>query len=217
MHWLRKDRIIKMMEERYIGNFCFCSDIGEFLDLKKADWLEAMEENYSFVTPYELNEAQITAWKDEWTVLHEQLSKLCLSRPEFRKPAIIFEYVLWDFDNPHGVRPDVIILSRDRIGIIEFKTRSIDDENFKYVTAQAKKYRHRLLHNHDESRNMKIGTAALMTSMKDYHQINDRVKCISPDRFRDVSDSLFGLHPLPHPDVWKWIASDYHFPAKKDR
>ena len=59
----------------YINNFCFCSTVEEFLNISKEDWLSAMEENYPFVTPYELSRQQIEAWKDEYDVLHEQLYK----------------------------------------------------------------------------------------------------------------------------------------------
>ena len=159
---------------------------------------------------------QMNAWEDEYGVLQKQLKLQVNKKRGYGKLSILFEYVLWDFDNENGVRPDVIILGADRIGIIEFKTRSINDENYKYVTSQAKKYRHRLLHNHDESKNMKLGTAAVMTSMKDYYQINGRVKCVSPDRFEEAAGSLMGMDPKPHPDVFRWINSDYHFEKKKD-
>ena len=195
----------------YINNFCFCSTVEEFLNISKEDWLSAMEENYPFVTPYELSRQQIEAWKDEYDVLHKQLYKAVNIKRAYEKLSIIFEYVLWDFDNENGVRPDVILLGKERIGIIEFKSRSINDENYKYVTSQAKKYRHRLLHNHDASKDMKISVVALMTSMKDYYQINGRVKCISPDRFEDVVTSLMGIDPKAHRDVYAWINSDYHF------
>ena len=170
-----------------------------------------MEENYVFVTPYELSESQLEAWKDEYDVLHKQLKKLVNRKRDYQRLSIIFEYVLWDFDNENGVRPDVLILSKDRVGIIEFKTRSIDDDNYRYITAQAKKYRHRLLHNHDMSKDMKLSVVAIMTSMSDYFEIKGRVKCISPDRFEDVVESLMGRYPRPHEDVYGWIASDYHF------
>ena len=199
------------MPEKYIDNFCFCSSVFEFLDTPKKEWLKAMKENYPFVTPHELSDAQITAWKDEYDVLEKGLSACVNKNRDYGKLSIVFEYVLWDFDNENGVRPDVILLGKDRIGIIEFKSRSINDENYKYVTSQAKKYRHRLLHNHDASKDMKISVVALMTSMKDYYQINGRVKCISPDRFEDVISSLMGIDPKAHRDVYAWINSDYHF------
>ncbi len=202
------------MKQRYINNFCYCSAIDEFLELSKNEWLEAMKENYVFVTPYELGKKQIQAWKDEYDVLHEQLGRIVRKNKDYGRLSILFEYVLWDFDNENGVRPDVIILGKGRIGIIEFKTRSIDDDTYQYVTSQAKKYRHRLLHNHDESRDMKLSVAAVMTSMKDYCEIRGRVRCVSPDRFEDVRESLMGRYPKPHEDVWRWIDSDYHMPAK---
>ena len=202
------------MSQRYINNFCFCSTISEFLKTSKGEWLSAMKENYPFVTPYELTKPQTEAWKDEYDVLKKQLNKAALKKAGYRNLSILFEYVLWDFDNDNGVRPDVILLSRNRIGILEFKTRSIDDENYRYVTAQAKKYRHRLLHNHDGSKDMKLSVVAVMTSMKDYCEIKDRVRCISPDRFEDCLESLMGRYPKPHEDVYGWINSDYHFEKK---
>ena len=205
---------VKMKKMRYINSFCYCSTIDEFLELDQKKWLQAMKENYPYVTPYELTPKQVTAWKDEYDVLQEQLRKIVKADKAYGRLQIIFEYVLWDFDNENGVRPDVILLSADRIGIIEFKTRSIDDDSYQYVTSQAKKYRHRFLHNHDESKNMKLGTVAIMTSMKDYYEIRGRVKCISPDRFEDVKETLMGRYPAPHKDVWRWINSDYHFPEK---
>ena len=203
------------MKNSYINNFCFASEIFEFLNISKDEWLNAMIENYSYVTPYELTDEQIEAWKDCYDVLAESLRKITALNSGYGRLTIIFEYVLWDFDNENGVRPDVIILSKKRVGIIEFKTRSINDRNYKYVTSQAKKYRHRLLHNHQESKDMKIGVAAVMTSMKDYYQINGRVKCVSPDRFNESCESLMGIRPEPHPDVARWLNSDYVFPTKE--
>ena len=199
---------------RYINGFCYCSTISEFLELDKNSWLKAMKENYPFVTPYELNRKQTDAWRDEYDVLHKELGKAVREKKTYGNLHIIFEYVLWDFDNENGVRPDVIILGKNRIGIIEFKTRSISDDDYMYVTSQAKKYRHRFLHNHDESKGMDLAVAAVMTSMKDFFEIKGRVKCISPDRFFDVRESLMGRYPVQHDDVWRWIDSDYHFPQK---
>lgn len=208
--------IMIRMNKRYINSFCYCSTIKEFLELSRQEWLSAMIENYHEVTPHELLESQITAWKDEYAVLSRQLKKIINRDSGYEGLTIIFEYVLWDFDNDNGVRPDVIILSRNRVGIIEFKTREINEEDHKYITKQAKKYRHRLLHNHVESKDMKLGTVAIMTSMKDYYEILGRVRCISPDRFIDVYASLMGLHPLPHPDPYGWINSDYVLPQRKE-
>jgi hypothetical protein len=204
------------MASQYINNFCFASEITEFLELDKKEWLDAMIENYAYVTPYELSKEQITAWSECYDVLKEALDKIVSSNRKCGDLTIIFEYVLWDFDNENGVRPDVIILSRNRVGIIEFKTRSINDDNYKYVTSQAKKYRHRLLHNHVESRDMKLGAVAVMTSMKDYFRINGRVKCVSPDRFNETAETLMGVNPKVHPDVNRWINSDYVFPSGKE-
>ncbi|MBR0418480.1 MAG: hypothetical protein IJI66_04875 [Erysipelotrichaceae bacterium] len=203
------------MASQYINSFCFASEISEFLDLNKEEWLNAMIENYSFVTPYELSDEQIVAWSECHDVLQESLSEIVESKRKYGSLTIIFEYVLWDFDNENGVRPDVIILSKNRVGIIEFKTRSINDDNYKYVTSQAKKYRHRLLHNHLESKDMKIGTVAVITSMKDYYKINGRVKCVSPDRLIETKENLMGVDPKPHPDVNRWINSDYVFPVRE--
>ena len=206
---------MEAMGKRYIDSFCFCSSVDEFLKIDKNEWLNAMKENYPFVTPYQLGKAQIEAWKDEFDVMREGLSGAVQRKKAYGRLSILFEYVLWDFDNEKGVRPDVLLLSKKRIGIIEFKSRSINDENYKYVTSQAKKYRHRLLHNHDESKGMALSVVAIMTSMRDYKQINGRVTCISPDRFEDVVEKLMGVNPLPHEDVYRWINSDYHF-EKKD-
>ncbi|MBR6233542.1 MAG: hypothetical protein IKQ98_06965 [Erysipelotrichaceae bacterium] len=199
------------MPEKYIDNFCFCSSVFEFLDTPKKEWLKAMKENYPFVTPHELSDAQVTAWKDEYDVLEKGLSACVNKNRDYGKLSIVFEYVLWDFDNEYGVRPDVLILSKDRVGIIEFKTRPFSKEDHIYITSQAKKYRHRLLHNHDRSKGMKLSVAAVSTSMKDYYEILGRVKCISPDRFEDIRESLMGRYPKAHEDVYGWIGSDYHF------
>ncbi|MBQ1482394.1 MAG: hypothetical protein IIZ28_02365 [Erysipelotrichaceae bacterium] len=199
------------MAQKYIDNFCFYSSIDEFLETDKKTFLAAMEENYPFVTPFRLSKAQIAAWADEYDVLREQLNKCVNKDRAYGRLSILFEYVLWDFDNENGVRPDVLILSKERIGIIEFKTRPIGEQDHKYITSQAKKYRHRLLHNHDESKGMKLSVCAVSTSMKDYYEILGHVRCISPDRFEDVRESLMGRHPQPHEDVYRWIASDYHF------
>ena len=107
-----------MKKMRYINGFCYCSSIDEFLELDQKQWLQAMKENYSYVTPYDLNQKQIDAWKDEYDVLHKQLGKTVVTNKEYGRLQIIFEYVLWDFDNDNGVRPDVILLSRDRIAKI---------------------------------------------------------------------------------------------------
>lgn len=195
----------------YINNFCFCSTIEEFLNLSEEIWLSSMEENYPFVTPYELSKEQREAWKDEYAVLRRALFQAVHKDRAYGKVYILFEYVLWDFDNENGVRPDVLFISRDRVGVVEFKTRSIDEDSFVYVTSQAKKYVHRLRHNHDRSRDMKVCAAAVMTSMKNFYQILGHVKFASPDRFSDLFASLLGVHPRPYERIYDWINSDYHF------
>ena len=194
----------------YLGNYCFLSTIDEFLSLDLKEWISAMRENYFCVTPYELTAAQETAWKDSFHVLQRTFTRAVKENRDYGKLHILFEYVLPDFDHPYGCRPDVLIVMKDRIAVLEFKSRAIDDENYIYVTKQAKKYKKRLEYNHAASGESKVRVAAVMTSMKDTLEKRERIYCVSPDKLYDILPSLLSLHPEPVEDIYEWTDSAYY-------
>ena len=92
----------------------FASSLDTFLSIGKEEWLARMEARES---GRPLHQEQIAAWADCCDVLLHTLPAIQAQHPEL---TIIFEYEL-----PYeaGRRPDVILLSKEQVVILEFKMK----------------------------------------------------------------------------------------------
>ena len=134
--------------------YCYANSIENFLNEEKSNWLNKMKKNFRENYNLELGELQIKAWDDSF----EQLKKILVKIEEIKKNFnIIFEYEL-----PYegGRRIDVIILSNEKVFILEFKMK----KNFLVEDIdQTIAYFRDIQEYHFESRNKKIIPILVLT------------------------------------------------------
>lgn len=191
----------------YLTHACYVTTVKKFREISLEQWLSNMKANYQNVTPKDLTEAQIRAWEDEFNVLQDYLPV------EYDDLSMIFEYVM-PANRPRGeepdlndiMRPDLIILSSDTVGIFEFKQRDNDD---RYTIKPAKKYRKSIRRYHCNSIGMRKKAALVLTTRNGYISRHNRLISCSPDMLPQVMDEYFKEHNTPHPSPEAWMKSEF--------
>ena len=110
-----------MLKKRY----CYADSIADFNKIELDEFNATIRTNFNDGVALELSQGQIDAWEDSYHVM----KRLSLN-PDIN---IIFEYVL-----PYegGGRPDVILLSKELVIVLEFKMKNrIKEEDLDQVSA----------------------------------------------------------------------------------
>ena len=119
------------------------------------------------VSPYKLETGQKEAWERCYVPLKNALKK-CGER--YKNLFLVFEYTLPGRISKKEVTklvwPDVLIVSKEKILVLEFKNKPLPaDASEKYMN-QAEKYKHRLEKYHLESAKRQIDCVLVSTQMK---------------------------------------------------
>ncbi|MCE9557635.1 MAG: hypothetical protein K8R88_01665 [Armatimonadetes bacterium] len=93
--------------------------ITEFLAVEKPLWTESLVSQQVLRFGDEPSDSQIVAWSNCYDCLRSQLRLLLAGKPSAADWAIIFEYEL---HRERGRRPDVIILTRSSVAVLELGT-----------------------------------------------------------------------------------------------
>lgn len=177
-------------------NCCYKGYIKEFMGLTKKEWLDEMKSNYKDLCGDEAGESQINAWDDCYCNLILNLDKY-----KDKDYYLIFEYEL-----PHegGRRPDLIILMKNDVIVVEFKQKSgisrADLDQVSAYTRDIKTY-------HQFSHNKKVTSVLIPTKIEGRVGLVEQVKVCSPDKLEEILDSL-GSEGVDY-DPQKWIDSEY--------
>ena len=121
---------------------CYADSIANFEKTNEKDFMQTIRTNFKEEHVLKLEPEQIHAWLDSYRVME----KISLD-PNIN---IIFEYVL-----PYegGRRPDVILLSKELVIVLEFKMKNrIKEEDIDQVSAYARDLREY----HYETRDKKV-------------------------------------------------------------
>ena len=102
---------------------CYSASLEFFLQENKTNWIKKMKEAFQDLVEMPLGESQVRAWKDCFDVLMEQLPAIYKTHPNF---DIVFEYCL---PYESGRRPDVLLISKEQVIVLEFK------QNFRVIHA----------------------------------------------------------------------------------
>ena len=133
---------------------CYANNIAAFLSEEKGKWINQMRDSFEAMLEMPLGESQIRAWKDCFDVLKEQLPSVARVCPNF---DIVFEYCL---PYESGRRPDVLLVSKEQVIVLEFK------QNFRVIHAdidQTAAYARDIREYHYESRNSKVSAILVLT------------------------------------------------------
>ena len=128
---------------------CYADSIANFDKTNEKDFMQTIRTNFKEEHVLKLEPEQIYAWLDSYRVME----KISLD-PNIN---IIFEYVL-----PYegGRRPDVILLSKELVIVLEFKMKNrIKEEDIDQVSAYARDLREY----HYETRDKKVIPILVLT------------------------------------------------------
>ncbi len=137
--------------------YCYADTLSNFMNIEKPVWMKQMQDNIKEICE-KASDAQIEAWEDCFDVLREELKEFAIINPDIH---IIFEYVLRYTSHK---RPDVLLLSEEKLAILEFKRKNsviIDDR------IQTEEYARNLYLYHSETRRMKSIVPILMLTHTD--------------------------------------------------
>jgi hypothetical protein len=103
-----------------IEPFGWLGCIQDFLTEPEANWLQRLNCNYQRLYHQQATNTQQGAWLDCYRVLRSHLPDLVQQCPDSAHWTFIFEYEL---PREGGRRPDLVILARNHIVVVEFKQK----------------------------------------------------------------------------------------------
>lgn len=179
---------------------CYVNSIDRFLAEDENTWLNTMKSAFSQEYILELGNSQIDAWVDCFRCLKKYLPLL---EERNKKFGIIFEYAL---PYESGRRPDVVLVCREQVVILEFKMKN----TFLPVDVdQAAAYARDIREYHFESREKKVTSILVLTKTKDKKPDDQKgvVTCSVDYLIEAIKQEIEGT--ISPTDVQKWMDSNY--------
>lgn len=190
------DKTVK--EPSVLRACCYASKLKDFMNTSKGEWKKEMRNAFKEEVELPVSQSQIDAWDDCYDVLKKELNDW------HSDLSIIFEYVL---PYESGRRPDVILLSREAVFILEFKRKSCALEEDIDQTAD---YGRDIREYHYESRNKKIIPILVLSRGYGINYIDKGVHICSADNLRINIDCLVNeIGLLTACDEEVWVNSKY--------
>lgn len=200
------------MEPEY-GDYGKYLTAGKFLSRSKEKFVrDLVKKIKSFYG--ECDKGEIKAWEDCYDVLTVILSEL----PEaYWNLWMIFEYVIPQnkpgtkkFKRGLHRRADVILLSSDKVLVMEFKqSKGINQKAFEKHVRQAGMYKRKLDKYHDASRDMEVLSVLVLSKARNRREEQRDCIVCSPDRLANEIMVFMGNVPQPYTNVKRWLRSTY--------
>lgn len=181
--------------------YCYADTLSNFMNIEKPVWLGQMQDNIKQICNEKISDAQIESWKDCFEILREELKEFAAINPNIH---IIFEYVLRYTSHK---RPDVLLLSEEKLAILEFKRKKsvlMDDR------VQTEEYARNLFLYHSETGQMKSIIPILMLTYTDKIEPHKEgmVHIVSKGHLANMLESSMSeLKPMSQ--LRKWIDAPY--------
>ncbi len=211
------------MSYPYLGTFCYRTTVEQFREERDSHFMPYIIISYGTTYPNDPSPGQIRAWRTSFESLQKTVEELPDS---YNGLTLLFEYSLptmWPsqegFETHHGCRPDVILLSREHVIVIEYKDMALipGTRNYDFCVRKARKYRQRIQRFHDSSCGMHKHAILVETQGSGYRSHQYKVEVCTDDRLGEILTDILGDCPQPLPDPEKWIHSTYSDRKKTDR
>lgn len=181
---------------------CYAENINTFLGENKSDWIAKMKVTFMTMFALPLGESQVRAWKDCFDVLAEQLPPIAETHPNF---DIVFEYCL---PYESGRRPDVLLVSKEQVIVLEFK------QNFRVIHAdidQTAAYARDIREYHYESRGSKVDAILVLTHADESVADVDVITGVEISPRATLSEVLRRVLEKENSkaDIVRWLSSRY--------
>lgn len=197
--------------------YCYANTLSEFMNVSKEVWINSLQNNIKIICNESASKSQIESWNDCFDVLKEELRDFANKNPNI---YIIFEYVLRYTSKK---RPDVILLSKDQLVILEFKRK---DSSLLVDRIQTEEYARNLFLYHGLSSEMKRIIPMLVLTHTDAIETHkEGIAYITSKRHLAKAIETYMIEPEPMINVDDWINAPYRilpnviesFKAKKDK
>lgn len=184
----------------------YASPIPAFLSTPLAEWGQGLRQHHQRITGEQPAPSQVRAWANSHRVLHGVLTKISAEHPEARTWTIAFEYEL---PRERGRRPDVVLLTTDRIVVLEFKDHPHPTSAEETAHAdQVAAYARDLGHYHAASHNLPIYAALVYAGRTDLNELRGHVEVVSPEHLAAYLATQVAAGPLQF-DHQAWLNADY--------
>lgn len=180
---------------------CYSSSLKDFFDISQSAWLAVMKSAFSDEYVLSLGASQEHAWKDCYDNLQKYLPLIDDDNKQF---GIIFEYAL---PYESGRRPDVLLVSKEQVIILEFKMKNTFlPEDIDQVAAYARDIREY----HYESRDKVVTPVLVLTKTTDEEptELPNGVITVSADYLPELVDQE-ALGTVTPCDLNSWMNSKY--------
>ncbi len=182
----------------------WAGSIRSFLALDESEFLSSLITHQKEFLNSQIDPGQHRAWRNCFSSLSTYLDDLCQSHPDVLKWFIIFEYVL---PRERGRRPDVVILSKDQIFILEYKDYQ---EALQPHIDQVAAYSRDVQNYHGLSHNNPVHSILVLNQAQNISQKSENVFILSPDKLNAVIPNFIDNNKkFPNIDPLAWIDAEY--------
>ncbi|WP_043817771.1 DUF2075 domain-containing protein [Deinococcus ficus] len=177
-----------------------------FLQQPIAEWGQGLRAHHHHLTGEQPEAGQVRAWANSHRVLQEALRVLVSEHPEVQHWTIAFEYEL---PRERGRRPDVVILTNDRVLVLEFKDhpRPTQVQVAAHVD-QVAAYARDLQHYHAASHHLTVLPLLMYTNRPGLFEQEGEVVVTGPDGLSGYLATQYqpGAEQFDHT---AWLNADY--------
>ena len=174
----------------WIGTGC------EIADIRPDSVERVLRESYATYYTGSAGDAQVAAWRDELAWLSASFKSV----PETCDWGVVLEYEL---PGEGGRRPDVVVLTSNRLIVLEFKRGRMRPGHLDQVKAYAAD----LADYHSESHDLPVDPVLVYTDRPGVRVEEDGVRVVGPDRLPETFRDLDGFDGVQ--DVQRWVRGTY--------
>ena len=180
-------------------NHCWAGDVTDFLNTPYEFWLQEVAQNFDVMTRQRPSQQQVAAWRGSFEVLQAALKEVVAADEDAEKWTLVFEYEL---PREGGRRPDVVLLAKGNVLVLEFKEKS------GLLTAdvdQVAAYARDLANYHQASHERPVIPVLIPTQREESEEVGE-IHVVAP---RGLAGWLQELGTSSSIDADVWLESDY--------
>jgi hypothetical protein len=198
-HWPVSRRGDRVEHDQTWG---WAGTVADFAALKSDEYLDALSAHHFTCCHQRPSGSQITAWRDTHRVLAFALAEVAQANARVGESWLVFEYEL---PRERGRRPDVVLLSGDKVVVLEFKQQGVPDRAF---IDQAEAYARDLADYHEASHNREVTPLLVLTgSARSWGEIAGVRVCGAGDLGTCIVELIGPAGAATDPE--QWLTSDY--------
>lgn len=174
----------------WMGSGCEVADLA--VDVGE----RALRESYMTYYSQVAGAPQVAAWRDELAWLSASFKSVPATCPW----GVVLEYEL---PEEGGRRPDVVVLTSNRLIVLEFKRGRIRPGHLDQVKAYAADLRDY----HSETHELPVDPVLVYTDQSGVNRLEDGVRVVGPDYLPATLQELDGFDGQP--DIKRWVQGTY--------